>query len=135
MRATRSSSPARSNPRTHFFGHTITLGGREQVDLRERYALYSATFGRGQEVGATTGFAHWGMGPARRGIALTAPQGLVEFMEMLQFDFANYSVWYELLNLGFRVAPSAGTDFPCGPYSHPGRERVYVKLEGPDQPD
>ena len=36
-----------------------------------------------------------------------------------------------MLNLGVRIAPSAGTDFPCGPPSTPGRERFYVHVDGP----
>ena len=35
-----------------------------------------------------------------------------------------------MLNLGLRVAPTAGTDFPCGPWSIPGRERFYAQLDG-----
>lgn len=49
---------------------------------------------------------------------------------MLQFELPYYETWYDLLNLGLRLAPGAGTDFPCGPaWSIPGRERFYTRLE------
>jgi len=36
--------------------------------------------------------------------------------------------WYDILNLGFKVAPSAGSDFPY--LNQPGAERVYVHIDG-----
>jgi hypothetical protein len=119
------------HPRTHFLGHTITLGTTQRVDNRDTYIVYETTFGPGQELGGMSGFAHWGIGNARSGLAISAPTGRVRFMEVLQFDFPYYDVWYQMLNLGVRIAPSAGTDFPCGPPSLPGRERVYVHVDGP----
>jgi hypothetical protein len=54
----------------------------------------------------------------------------VFFLEVLQFEVAHYDVWYDLLNLGLRMTPTAGTDFPCGPtWSVPGRERFYTRLD------
>jgi hypothetical protein len=123
--------PGQEHPRTHFLGHTITLGAREPVDRRDTYILYETTFREGAAQGGVSGYAHWGLGPAQDGLAVDAPRGLVGFVEVLQFEMPHYAVWYELLDLGFRVAPSAGTDFPCGPWSIPGRERVYAKVEGP----
>jgi hypothetical protein len=76
------------------------------------------------------GFAHFGRGPARDGLATLAPRGAVDFVEVLQFAWPYYDVWYELLNLGIPVTPTAGTDFPCGPWSMPGRERFYTRVEG-----
>ena len=119
------------HPRTHFLGHTITLGTGRRVDRRERYIDYEATFAEGRRLGGVSGFAHHGIGAARDGLAINAPTGLVRFVEVLQFQFPYYDVWYELLNLGVRIAPSAGTDFPCGPPTLPGRERFYAQIEGP----
>lgn len=76
-----------------------------------------------------SGFAHYGQGPAQDGLALSAPTGRIHFIEVLQSEYLATRVWYELLDMGFRVAPSAGTDWPCIP-SLPGRERVYVGIEG-----
>ncbi|MEN8160161.1 MAG: CehA/McbA family metallohydrolase [Myxococcota bacterium] len=126
--------PGQEHPRTHFLGHTITLGARAPVDRRDTYILYETTFREGRAQGGVSGYAHWGLGPAQDGLAVDAPRGLVGFVEVLQFEMPHYAVWYELLDLGFRVAPSAGTDFPCGPWSIPGRERVYAKVAGPLRP-
>jgi len=118
------------HPRTHFFGHAIVLGARAPSDLRESYTVYGRFFERARELDGSAGYAHWGLGPARRGLAVDAPSGLVDFVEVLQFEYAHYGVWYELLSAGLRVAPVAGTDFPCGPWSLPGRERFYTRVEG-----
>jgi hypothetical protein len=57
----------------------------------------------------------------------------LSFIEVLQFDLPYYEVWYDVLNLGMRIAPAAGTDFPCIP-SIPGRERFYTRVDGrPDR--
>ncbi|MCZ6782403.1 MAG: CehA/McbA family metallohydrolase [Proteobacteria bacterium] len=119
------------HPRTHFLGHTITLGTTQRVDNRDTYIVYESTFAEGQRVGGVSGFAHWGIGNARSGLAISAPTGRVRFMEVLQFEVPYYDVWYQMLNLGVRIAPSAGTDFPCGPPGLPGRERFYVHVDGP----
>jgi hypothetical protein len=44
-----------------------------------------------------------------------------------------YQTWYDALNLGFRITPIAGTDYPCGITAGvaPGRERFYTHVEGP----
>lgn len=119
------------HPRTHFLGHTITLGADAPVDLRDTYIVYENTFRAAREANGVPGFAHWGVGPAQDGLAIDAPRGLVHFVEVLQFAWPHYDVWYGLLDLGFPIAPTAGTDFPCGPWSVPGGERFYVRSHGP----
>jgi hypothetical protein len=118
------------HPRTHFLGHTITLGARSLVDLRDDYIVYERTFRAGRSEGGVVGFAHFGRGAAKDGLATLAPRDLVDFMEVLQFEWPHYDVWYEVLDLGIPVTPTAGTDFPCGPWSLPGRERFYTRVEG-----
>jgi hypothetical protein len=117
------------HPRTHFLGHTITLGAREAIDLRDSYIEYDGFWRESERLGGVSGFAHFGQGPAQDGLALSAPSGRIHFIEVLQTEYAAYRVWYELLDMGFRIAPSAGTDWPCIP-SLPGRERVYVGIKG-----
>ena len=36
--------PGQEHPRTHFLGHTITLGADELVDERETYIVYRNNF-------------------------------------------------------------------------------------------
>jgi hypothetical protein len=52
-------------------------------------------------------------------------------MEVLQVNRSGYETWYNVLNLGFRVTPTAGTDFPCLDQTIPGNERFYTKVDGP----
>ncbi|MCH2172985.1 CehA/McbA family metallohydrolase [Myxococcota bacterium] len=119
------------HPRTHFLGHTLTLGADRRIDPLDTYIVYETTFAPARAEGAATGFAHYGRGPAEDGLAIDAPRQLVDFVEVLQFEHLDPQVWYALLNLGIRLAPTAGTDFPCGPYSVPGRERFYTRVDGP----
>lgn len=119
------------HPRSHFLGHTITLGADAAIDLRESYIVYETFWRAALREHGLPGFAHWGIGPARDGLAVDAPRGLVFFLEVLQFEMPHYDVWYELLDLGIRLTPTAGTDFPCGNWSLPGRERFYTRLGAP----
>ena len=118
------------HPRTHLLGHTITLGARQAIDLRDTYIVFEEFWRESERLGGVSGFAHYGQGPAQDGLAISAPGGRIHFIEVLQSEYPAYRVWYELLDMGFRIAPSAGTDWPCIP-SLPGRERVYVDVEGP----
>jgi hypothetical protein len=117
------------HPRTHFLGHTITLGADAAIDLRESYIAYDTFWRAAERARGLPGYAHFGMGPARDGLTLDAPRGLVFFLEVLQFELPYYETWYDLLNLGLRLTPTAGTDFPCGAWSVPGRERFYTRLD------
>ena len=117
------------HPRTHMFGHALTIGAAAPIDERQAYALYDPTFSKAKTQGGISGFAHWGIGPASYGLAITLPKGNVEFLEVLNFEYPSYEIWYQLLNLGFPLAATAGTDFPCLS-NMPGRERFYTKIEG-----
>ena len=63
------------------------------------------------------------------------PFGLVDFIEVLQGGRLNSEIWYTFLNLGYRVLPVAGADFPYFGPTLPGVERTYVKLDGPFSAD
>ncbi len=116
------------HPRTHLLGHTINIGASQAIDERDAYIVYSRTFERSRALGGVNGFAHWGTGPAALGLAVNAPVGLVDFLEVLSFEILHVEVWYQLLNLGLAITATAGTDYPCLP-SVPGRERFYVNLQ------
>jgi hypothetical protein len=123
--------PGQEHPRTHFLGHTLTLAAREPIDLRDTYIDYQTTWDASHRLEGVSGYAHWGAGVANDGLAIYGPTGGISFVEVLQFEYPHYAVWYELLDLGLRITPTAGTDFPCGPWSIPGRERFYAQVEGP----
>ena len=118
------------NPRTPFLGHTIMLGTKRAIHLPDKYLLYRFAFEQGKRDGTVNGYAHQGTWfHAQNGLALDLPTGLVDFIEVLQLNIADYSVWYLALNSGFRLVPLAGTDYPVGPI--PGWERFYAKVDPP----
>ena len=67
-----------------------------------------------------------------RGLALDVPMGLVDFLEVLQFSMIDTEFLYDFWNLGFRLAPVAGSDFPY--INLPGTERSYIRIDGPFSP-
>lgn len=118
------------NPRTHFLGHTITLGAQRPISFPQRYVLYRLFWEEAKKQGAISGYAHGGLAAgAQNGLAIDLPGGLLDFIEVLQFNRGSYDVWYTVLNTGFRMIPIAGSDYPCGAIL-PGRERFYTRVEG-----
>lgn len=124
------------NPRTHFLGHTITLGAKQTHFNEAQYLVYRLVWEQTVKEGAINGYAHAVFPYAsflapHDGLAVVAPHGLMHFIEVLQFDRTGYDVWYDLLALGLRITPTAGTDYPCGGQVIPGHERFYTKVDGP----
>ena len=120
------------NMRTHLLGHTITLGADEAIYNPETYPLYKLAWKEAVDQGALNGFAHFGevrLG-LESGLPILAPHNLMHFLEVLQFNRGRFGAWYNLLNLGFRIAPTAGTDYMCNNV-FPGAERFFTKVEGP----
>lgn len=117
------------NPRTHVLGHSIILGTRQWIDFPSDYVLYDRFWRLAHEQGAINGYAHWGLAGAEEGLAVWGHEGLLDFIEVLNLGFPFYQRWYEALDLGLRLGPTAGSDYPCLP-SLPGRERFYTRLEG-----
>ncbi len=117
------------NPRTHVLGHAITLGAPRWIDYPADYLLYPRFWSRAHDLGAANGLAHFGLGGAEKALALWADSGLIDFLEVENFGFAIYDRWYESLNLGLRLTPTAGSDYPCVP-NLPGRDRFYARVDG-----
>ena len=128
------------SPRTRQFGHTIHFNIRRPVHLpTDEYFLYDKVFEDVAAQGGISGFAHMGwnsageagseVGQMNRGMVVLAPMGLVDFIEVLQGGRLTSDGWYRLLNLGYRVTPAAGTDWPYSDF--PGVVRNYVEVGGP----
>ena len=117
------------NPRTYVLGHSILLGQRNWIDFPGSYLLYDVAWREAHRQGALAGYAHFGMAGAQDGLALWGQSQLIDFIEVLNVGFPYYQSWYDALNLGERVVPTAGTDYPCVA-DLPGRERFYTKLDG-----
>ncbi len=57
---------------------------------------------------------------------MDVPSGLIDFVEIMQNQRLRTTFWYEFLNLGFELAPAAGSDFPY--FEQPGAVRSFVKM-------
>lgn len=119
------------NPRGDFLGHGIILGARTPIHFPDEYLLFRKFWEEARKQGGLSGYAHWGMGSeAQTGVALDLPTGWLDFLEVMECWDANYDVWYEILNSGIRMTPTAGTDYGTLP-NMPGRERFYTSVKGP----
>jgi hypothetical protein len=129
--------PGQEDPRTGIRGHTIHWNLKAHVHLeKEAFFHYERVFEQTRSQGALTGYAHLGdLFNGRRGLALDVPFGLVDFIEVLQGGRLNTEIWYSFLNLGYKVLPVGGADFPYFGPTLPGVERTYVKVDGPFSPD
>jgi len=125
--------PGQEDPRTGMRGHTIHWNLKQHVHFeKEAFFHYDRVFERTRSQGALTGYAHLGeLFNGRRGLALDVPFGLVDFIEVLQGGRLNTDIWYSFLNLGYKVLPVGGADFPYFGPTLPGVERTYVKLDAP----
>jgi len=129
--------PGQEDPRTGMRGHTIHWQLKQHVHFeKEAFFQYDRVFERTRAQGALTGYAHLGeLFNGRRGLALDVPFGLIDFIEVLQGGRLNTEVWYSFLNLGYKILPVAGADYPYFGPTLPGVERTYVKVDGAFSPD
>jgi len=118
------------DPRTAHRGHTIGLNVKAPIHDRENYYLYHRVFEKYQQQGAITGYAHVDTGwfNEDRGLALDMPFGLVDFVEIMQSGALHTKQWYDFLNLGYKLSPMAGSDYPY--IDQPGAVRTYAKVSG-----
>jgi hypothetical protein len=118
------------DPRTHFLGHLVVLGATGPA-RPPAYLLTRHVFEAAHRLGGLAGYAHYAEAfGAKSGLALDLPFRDVDFIEVLQVGRARYDTWYEALNTGVRIAPTAGSDYPCGE-ALPGSERFYTQVKGP----
>ena len=125
------------DPRTTERGHTIHHNLQRPIHLpASDFFSYHKVFEESHNQGGVSGYAHMAqIFNGRRGLALDAPFNLVDFIEVLQGGRLGVDNWYPYLNLGFKISPAAGSDYPYYGPSLPGVERYYVKLDGPFDAD
>jgi hypothetical protein len=118
------------DPRTGARGHTLHLNVAESVRDPARYFLYHEAFKRLRASGALSGYAHVGSGwfAEDAGLALDVPFELVDLVEVLQAGRLHTDQWYDFLNLGYRLTPVAGSDWPY--IDAVGTVRSYVRVDG-----
>lgn len=119
------------DPRSVQHGHTLHHNLLAPIHLwPDRYFSYQDVFEESHRQGGVSGYAHQAeLFNGRRGLALDAPFGLVDFIEILQNGRLPTDQWYGYLNMGFKIWPEAGSDFPY--MDLPGVVRNYVRLDGP----
>ena len=120
--------PGVEDPRTAVRGHTISLNIREVFRPDDRYLRYERIFGEYRGQGGLSGYAHVAgrLFNVERGLAIDVPLGAVDFVELLQDGALETELWYDFLNMGFKLIPMAGSDFPY--LGAPGSERNYVHV-------
>ncbi|MBI4166189.1 MAG: CehA/McbA family metallohydrolase [Acidobacteria bacterium] len=130
--------PGQEAPRTASLGHTSQLNIREPVRDPAHYLLYHKIFENVHVQGGLAGYAHVIGRPdvdplyGVRGMAIDVPFGLVDFAEILTNAPGTPSIWFDFLNLGYKLPPTAGTDWPWGRV--PGTARNYVQIDRPFTP-
>lgn len=118
------------SPRTHVLGHGIVLGPKRWIDFPQAYLLYPLLWQEARRQGALPGYAHFAVAGAADGMALWGHTNPIDFIEVLNIGFPFYEPWYDGLNAGERIVPTAGTDYPCVA-NLPGHERFYTQIDGP----
>jgi hypothetical protein len=70
---------------------------------------------------------------AAKGLPVDVARGKIDSLDLNNSYAGTVPVWYRLLNCGFRLSPSAGTDcFLNRVFGQPpGGDRVYVRVGGP----
>jgi hypothetical protein len=119
--------PGQECPRTHGeLGHTISLNITDMVRDTTKYYLYDWIFDNVAAQGGLSGFAHTNSGSfhVHRGMTLNIPKEQIDFIEVLQFANLGTDLFYDFLNLGYKVTASAGSDVPWG--GTIGEVRVYA---------
>jgi hypothetical protein len=113
-------------------GHTIHWNVDRHTHFeQDAFFQYHHVFERTRRGGAVTGYAHHGeLFNGRRGLAIDVPFGLVDFIELLQGGRIATEGWYNFLNMGYRILPVGGADWPYFGPTLPGVERTYVKVDG-----
>lgn len=126
--------PGQEDPRTASLGHTLSLNLKQPVRYPPRYFFFHEVAEEVHRQGGLWGYAHLHRGyfNAVRGLALDLPFGTVDFIEVLQGIpkgfWLGIDELYRALDLGVKLAPTAGSDYPY--LDLPGEVRSYVRVEG-----
>ena len=117
--------PGQEDPRSEL-GHVIGLNLRSMVRDLDRYLLNDELAHEIHEQGGLYGHTHVGANACfvEREMALFTPMGIVDFNSIMQADLGT-ELYYNFLNLGFKMTASAGSDTPYG--GTVGAVRVYAE--------
>jgi len=119
--------PGQEEPRTSELGHTTLLNTKQLYRNTKDYYRYDLVFNQARKDGALTGIAHF-FGDkfySRNAGALLLAEGLVDFVELIDNSgIFKPDHYYDALNMGAKLALTAGSDYPWG--AHIGDNRTYA---------
>ncbi|MCC7499359.1 MAG: CehA/McbA family metallohydrolase [Bryobacterales bacterium] len=130
--------PGQEDPRTDYIGHTLQMNLQAPIRFPNEYYLYDKVFDETHRQGGLAGYAH-AYQPlrfsfyVRQNMTLNLPRHNVDFAEISEFGDIDTNVYYEFLNLGFKLTASAGSDVPWG--HSIGTSRVYAYTGRAFDPD
>ena len=118
-------------------GHVLTLNITAPARDTKTYHLYDRAFDKVHAQGGLTGYAHvaWANWFHRKknpnvllyptwDLSVNAIKGKADFFEILQFRNLGLEDFYDFLNLGVKIAATAGSDVPWG--ATIGEVRTYA---------
>jgi hypothetical protein len=128
--------PGQEDPRTNVIGHTIFLNIQKLIRQPEGlYYVYSAIFDEAHRQNALSGYAHVVTDQffVHRDMTLNIPRNKIDFVEICEFGQVVPDLYYEFLNLGFKIPAVGGSDAPWG--GTVGDSRVYAYVGKGFDPD
>ena len=124
-------------------GHILLFGVGEVIppimagvaDAPHNYPVFLDVLNRARNSGGLAGVAHGGTLSQSPTVLADTILGAVDFMEIANFGFWPLENWYRLMNCGYDLPPTAGTDLPNNPYREPwqpmlGGMRMYAQTSG-----
>ncbi len=121
--------PGQEDPRS-VLGHAIGLNLQSKVRDLDRYLSNDWIAAQIHEQGGLYGHTHVGPNACfvHREMALFTPDGIVDFNSIMQATLGT-ELYYDFLNLGFKMTASAGADTPYG--GTIGAVRTYAYTGNP----
>ncbi len=117
--------PGQEGPR-YFMGHAVGMNLKQLVRFPEHYLLNEMVAEKIHEDGGLYGQAHLAhaMFDVDRDLTMQVALGNSDFGEILQFNHLGTDLYYQMLNLGYKLTASAGSDVPYA--GSIGDVRVYA---------
>ncbi|MCX6217084.1 CehA/McbA family metallohydrolase [Spirosoma sp.] len=134
------------DPRTPELGHALGFGATGSVRYKQDYYYYDKVFDELHKRGGLTGYAHQAESfHGYRGLTLDGLRGKVDMLELLQYCVSDEPLhtanYYRMLDLGFPLTATAGSDFPWCGHDHDhgppeqsariGNARFYTYVDKP----
>lgn len=122
-------SPGQECPRTGArfrLGHALAMNTTSLVRNLDRYFLYDWMFDRVNRQGGLTGYAHVHRTypQLHRDMSINVPKNKVDFLELMQIGILGTNLYYEFLDLGFKLTAAASSDVPFA--GTVGEVRMYA---------